>query len=116
MPLIRRAPAPSRACERIYRLVARIPRGKVASYGQLAELAGLPRGARQVGYAMASLPGDRPLPWHRVVNSRGEISRRDHPDSASRQRELLEREGVRFDRRGRIALERYGWLARARPL
>lgn len=97
---------------RIYGVVARIPRGRVASYGQIARLAGAPRNARQVGYAMAAIPDGMDLPWHRVINSKGEISRRDHPDSEVEQRVLLEREGVRFGRDGRIPLERYGWVPR----
>lgn len=99
---------------RIYGIVARIPRGRVASYGQIARLVGVPRNARQVGYAMAAIPDGVDLPWHRVVNSKGEISRRDHPNSEVEQRVLLEREGVRFGRNGRIPLERYGWVPRRR--
>ena len=97
---------------RIYAVVRRIPKGRVASYGQVAELAGLPGAARQVGYAMAALrPSDR-VPWQRVVNARGEISARAEPGADKLQRVVLEREGVRFDARGRIDLARYGW----RPL
>lgn len=97
------------AYERIYAVVARIPRGKVASYGQVAALAGLPRHARQVGYAMQSLPEGSRLPWQRVVNAKGEVSRRALSFNEPRQRFLLENEGVRFGQRGRIDLERYGW-------
>jgi methylated-DNA-protein-cysteine methyltransferase-like protein len=97
---------------RIYAVVRRIPKGHVASYGQVAELAGLPGAARQVGYAMAALrPGAR-VPWQRVVNARGEISARAEPGAEALQRLLLEREGVRFDAAGRIALSRYGWRPR----
>ena len=99
---------------RIYAVVRRIPRGRVASYGQVAELAGLSRAARQVGYAMAALrPGER-VPWQRVVNARGEISARSEPGAEQLQRLLLEREGVRFDAAGRIALTRFGWRPRVR--
>lgn len=95
---------------RIYAVVRWIPRGRVATYGQVAELAGLPRQARQVGYALAALPEESRVPWHRVVNARGEISlRRDGPGAGVLQRTRLEREGVRFDGRGRIALDRWGW-------
>jgi methylated-DNA-protein-cysteine methyltransferase-like protein len=95
---------------RIHEAVRRIPRGRVASYGQVAFEAGLPGHARQVGYAMAALPDDADVPWHRVVNARGEISRRSSRTIGERiQRALLEAEGVRFDARGRIDLERYGW-------
>jgi methylated-DNA-protein-cysteine methyltransferase-like protein len=94
-------------------VVARIPRGRVAPYGEVARLAGLPGAARQVGYALHALPEGRPLPWHRVVNARGAVSPRASGFEVP-QRRLLEREGVRFDERGRIDLERFGWPARGR--
>ena len=96
--------------ERIYGVVRRIPKGRVATYGQVAALAGLPRHARQVGYALHSLPdADHKTPWQRVVNSKGEISARCHPYAVPQQRELLEGEGVKFAKNGRISLERYQW-------
>jgi methylated-DNA-protein-cysteine methyltransferase-like protein len=95
--------------ERIWRVVARIPRGRVATYGQVAELAGLPRAARQAGYAMHALPHGTRVPWQRVVNARGELSARSEPGGEQVQRALLEREGVVFDARGRIDLGRFGW-------
>ena len=95
---------------RIYAAVRRIPRGRVATYGQIAGLAGLEGHARQVGYALHALKGDR-VPWHRVVNARGEISVRGSSDSHELQRHLLQAEGVKFDRRGRIALDRFRWLS-----
>ncbi len=101
-----RAPGDLRA--RIYSVVARIPRGRVATYGQVAALAGAPRHARQVGYALHDLPQGTTLPWHRVINARGEVSRRSEPGWDAFQRRLLEAEGVEF-RRGRIDLERYRW-------
>ncbi len=104
-----RAAAKPSAYERIWRVAARIPRGKVASYGQLAALAGLPRAARQAGYAMHALPHGSRVPWQRVVNARGEVSPRSDPGGELAQRALLEREGVRFDARGRIDLARYAW-------
>ena len=97
---------------RIYRVVARIPRARVATYGQVAGLAGLPGHARQVGYALHALPAEPTIPWQRVVNARGEISLRSGSDDSRLQRILLEEEGVRFDRRGRIDLERYRWRPR----
>lgn len=90
-------------------MVRQIPRGRVATYGQVARLAGLARQARQVGYAMHALPGGSAVPWHRVVNVRGEISRRARGTGELEQRALLEREGVRFSWRGRIDLTRFGW-------
>jgi methylated-DNA-protein-cysteine methyltransferase-like protein len=95
---------------RIQRVVSRIPRGRVATYGQIARLAGLRGQARLVGYAMHALPAGTRVPWQRVVNARGEISLPG--SSAARQRTLLEREGVRFDARGRIDLDRYLWQPR----
>ena len=92
----------------------RIPRGRVATYGQVAALAGLPGAARQVGYALHALPaGADDVPWQRVVNAKGEVSPRAEPGADDEQRALLEAEGVRFDRRGKIDLVRYG-LARAK--
>ena len=94
--------------QRIYAVVRRIPRGRVATYGQVAELAGLDGHARQVGYALHALPDDS-IPWHRVINARGEISPRSAGDSHELQRHLLEAEGVEFNVTGRIPLERYVW-------
>ncbi len=94
---------------RIYAVVAAIPEGKVATYGQVALLAGLPGRARQVGYALHAL-ADPSLPWHRVVNAKGEISLRSGGGEGDRvQRLRLEAEGVVFDRYGRIDLERFRW-------
>lgn len=93
----------------IYRVAVLIPKGQVATYGQVAALAGLPGRARLVGYAL-SANRDRSLPWQRVVNAKGEISHRageDAPDPVQRLR--LESEGVIFDARGRISLSRYRW-------
>lgn len=95
--------------ERIFGVVRRIPRGRVATYGQIARLAGLERHARQVGYALNRLPDDSRTPWHRVINAQGGISRRAVPDDAILQRMLLQQEGVRFDARGRVVLSRYRW-------
>jgi methylated-DNA-protein-cysteine methyltransferase related protein len=96
--------------QRIYRVVARIPRGRVATYGQIADLAGLVRGARQVGYALAALRDDSGrVPWHRVLNARGEITTRFESRFRQTQRELLASEGVVFDENGRVSLQRYQW-------
>lgn len=93
--------------ERIYAVVARVPSGRVVTYGQVARHLGMPRAARTVGWAMRSCPDG--LPWHRVVNGKGEISTRGTPTGVSIQRSLLEEEGVAFDANGRIDLSRYGW-------
>ena len=84
----------SEVYQRIYRVVERIPAGKVATYGQIATLAGLPGRARQVGYALHTLSDDSPIPWHRVVNAHGDVSLRSEPDAEIRQRVLLEEEGI----------------------
>ena len=81
--------------ERIWQAVAAIPRGKVASYGQVAALAGMPSHARLVGRILASLPKGSRLPWHRVVNASLRISLPEGP-SARLQRQRLQREGVAF--------------------
>ena len=99
----------SRTYERIYRAVRRIPHGRVSTYGDIAERAGLEGRARQVGYALHALPSGSRIPWHRVVNARGEISLRSGSDSHELQRMLLEEEGIEFDLRGRIDLARYRW-------
>lgn len=94
---------------RIYAVIAKIPRGRVATYGQVAALAGLPGRARQVGYALHALPPGSPIPWQRVINARGEISLSG--ESAARQRALLAAEGVELDG-GRVSLARYTWRPR----
>jgi methylated-DNA-protein-cysteine methyltransferase-like protein len=98
--------------DRIYEIVRRIPRGRVATYGQVARLAGLPGHARQVGYALHALSDESGVPWHRVINARGEISLRREPGWDGVQRQFLEREGVAFDSGGRVSLERHGWRPR----
>jgi methylated-DNA-protein-cysteine methyltransferase related protein len=94
---------------RIYKTVKRIPRGRVATYGQIATLAGLDGHARQVGYALHSLPDRSDVPWHRVINAKGEISPRSAGDSHELQRMLLEEEGIVFSMDGRVDLKRYRW-------
>ncbi len=96
---------------RIYAAVARIPRGRVATYGQIAALADLPGRARQVGYALHALPPGSPIPWQRVVNARGDVSL---PGGAgAHQRALLAAEGVDLDDAGRVDLRAYQWRPRA---
>lgn len=98
--------------KKFYAVVRRIPRGKVATYGQVAALAGYPRHSRHVGFALAHLPTGSKLPWQRVVNSQGRISRRGLDGNDEWQRILLEEEGVEF-REGRIDLRRFRWEAGA---
>lgn len=106
--------AVSDSYQRIYAVVRRIPHGRVATYGQVAALAGLPRQPRLVGYAMHALPNGTAVPWHRVINAQGKVSlRRAGPGAGVRQRQLLEREGVEFGPRGSVSLDRYRWAPRA---
>lgn len=96
----------------IHAVVRKIPRGRIATYGQVAELAGFPGGARVAGAALkTSKPGDR-LPWQRVVGKRGGLGviAIHDPYGAAMQRALLEREGVEVGDKGTIALARFGWL------
>ena len=96
--------------DRIYAVISSIPEGKVATYGQVAALAGLPGHARQVGYALHSTPEGVELPWQRVINSKGEVSPRSDPGlDEGYQRHLLEEEGVVFNLAGRVDLKRYQW-------
>jgi len=94
---------------RIYRLVAQIPQGKVATYGQLATLAGQPRAARTVGWAMQGAPRELDLPCHRVVNAVGVLSPAEVFGGVGVQRDLLEKEGVLFLEDGRIDLGASLW-------
>jgi methylated-DNA-protein-cysteine methyltransferase-like protein len=103
------------AYERILAVVARVPRGRVATYGQIATLAGYPHAPRLAGYALHALPDGTPVPWHRVVGAGGRLSLgRLSPDGALLQRLRLEAEGVEFDGRGRVRLERHQWRRRGR--
>lgn len=97
--------------DRVWAVVREIPPGSVATYGQIAKLAGIVgrSGARQVGYALASLAENSEVPWHRVINAKGGLSPRANPDAVEFQQMLLEAEGVGFDHRRCINLRRYGW-------
>jgi methylated-DNA-protein-cysteine methyltransferase-like protein len=95
--------------QRIYQVVRRIPKGRVATYGQIARLAGIEGHARQVGYALHSLPAGSDIPWHRVINARGGISLPRGSHAHLLQRSLLEEEGVEFDAKGTVDLSRFGW-------
>ena len=116
---MKRAPASSKALERrvdrdelVQRILATvdsIPRGRVASYGQVAREAGLPRHARLVGRVLRELPNGTKLPWHRVVNAAGEISPRADGAPSVEQCRRLEREGVVFASKRRIDLARFVW-------
>jgi methylated-DNA-protein-cysteine methyltransferase-like protein len=93
----------------------RIPRGRVATYGQVAVEAGMPHAPRVAGYALHALEPGTPVPWHRVVAAGGRLSLgRLDPSGAMTQRLRLENEGVRFDGRGCVDMERHQWQPRGR--
>lgn len=97
--------------QRFYEVVRRIPPGRVATYGQVARVAGYPGYARQVGYALFRLQGQNTdIPWHRVINAQGCISyspfRLGYDDL---QKALLQAEGIHFDAEGRVDLQQFGW-------
>jgi len=97
--------------KKIYDVVAKIPSGKVATYGQVAELAGMKGHARLVGYALHNLPQNSNLPWHRVINSFGKISYTiSQSADDTLQRNLLEIEGILFDQEGKINLKQFRWI------
>lgn len=99
---------------RVYEIVASVPHGRVITYGAIARLLGDPRKAREVGWAMAATPERTPpLPAHRVINARGELSGGPAFGGYEVQRAKLEAEGVQFLSDGRIDLERYLWLPTA---
>jgi methylated-DNA-protein-cysteine methyltransferase-like protein len=105
--------ASSSSWQSVYRVVRRIPAGRVATYGQVAGLAGMPGAARQVGWALHALSEQDEVPWQRVINARGEISSRGTREIEDLQRALLQSEGVDFDQAGRIDLGCFGWQPRA---
>jgi methylated-DNA-protein-cysteine methyltransferase-like protein len=101
-------PPDERLYVRIYAVVRQIPPGKVATYGQIAAIVS-DCTARMVGYAMAAAPSGGGVPWQRVINAQGKISLRADSAGAALQRQLLEGEGVRFDREGRVNLREFRW-------
>ena len=96
----------------IYAVVRQIPYGQVATYGQVAELAGLIGKPRLVGYALYRVTDDDDVPWHRVINAKGEVSRSPHRNGMDYlQQTLLEEEGIKFDPTGKLDLNTYRWIA-----
>jgi methylated-DNA-protein-cysteine methyltransferase related protein len=94
----------------IYNVVRQIPAGTVATYGQVAELAGLGGKPRLVGYALYRVPPQLEIPWHRVINAKGEISYSPLRDGMDHlQKALLEKEGITFNPNGKIDLKRHRW-------
>ena len=109
-----RSPLPravSDTYRKIYAVVKKIPRGKVASYGQVARIAGMERQARLVGYALHALSHGNSLrvPWQRVINAQGYCSIKEPPMAAEIQQRLLEEEGIEFSPKGKVDWEKYGW-------
>ncbi|MGA9868196.1 MAG: MGMT family protein [Acetobacteraceae bacterium] len=110
-PLQTAPPQGDRAVAAICAVVRRIPKGWVATYGQVAAMAGLPRRARLVGHVLQRLDPATNIPWHRVVNAKGEVSYTlSRNGSDAFQQRLLEKEGVEFDDKNRFNLERFRWL------
>ena len=95
-------------CQRIFTIVKEIPKGHIATYGQVANLAGLPRYARVVGQTLSELPRDTQLPWHRVISASGKISILEDSASFLEQRQRLLNEGITFTKT-RINLKEYQW-------
>ena len=95
--------------EQVWQVIALIPKGYVATYGQVADLSGLPGGARRVGRILSLLPKGTRIPWHRVVNASGGISLPQDSGSYVAQRARLEREGIVFNSSGRIVLRNFRW-------
>jgi methylated-DNA-protein-cysteine methyltransferase-like protein len=101
--------------QRVIRIIKSIPFGKVATYGQIAHLAGNPRAARQVSWILASSSRKENLPWHRVINSQGMISLKPSAGYEEQKMLLLE-EGVKFDKENKIDLKRFLWQAPFQPV
>lgn len=95
--------------ERVYQVVRLIPRGTVATYGQIAAIVSHCGAARTVGWALHALSEGTDVPWHRVINARGQVSLPTHGSDYPTQRILLEEEGVRFDEQGGVDLAAYQW-------
>jgi len=107
---------PSDTYRRIYAAVRRVPAGRVATYGDIAALAGFAGQARLVGYALHALAPGSAVPWHRILNAQGRLSLgRSEPGGGLAQRFLLEAEGIEFDQAGRVSLARYRYAPRSRP-
>ena len=96
---------------KVYSIVKKIPKGKVSTYGRIAVIAGQPRAARAVGYALNSLKAENisEVPWQRVINARGEISFKGDAPRAILQKKILIKEGIEFDELEKADLEKYGW-------
>jgi methylated-DNA-protein-cysteine methyltransferase-like protein len=111
-------PETSKARRRLYKdiweMVEEIPHGRVATYGQIAEMCGIPGHARLVGYALHNLPRGSSVPWHRVINAQGKISLGDMDGMYEEQKRLLRGEGIRF-MKDVIDFRKFGWMEMAVP-
>jgi len=96
--------------ERVWGVAAKVPRGKVTTYGAIARALGSPGAARTVGWAMRAVPAGSRLPCHRVVNAAGDMSPEEAFGGRDVQRSLLESEGVAFDIRGHVDMKRHLWI------
>ncbi len=98
--------------EKVYKIAMQIPYGNVTTYGHIALLAGKPNAARAVGYALKAIPVKmlNQIPWHRVINAKACISIKSNPEAAVLQKQLLENEGVIFDKNGKTDFKKYGWF------
>lgn len=115
-PAPRRTGLSPRFARAVYTAVRRVPPGRVVTYGQVAAMLGQPRAARAVGTALSRLPRNlsRVVPWQRVINAAGRISHKGDLFRPELQRQLLEKEGVRFSPGGQIDLKKYRWAGPAR--
>ncbi len=100
---------------RIWKAVKGVRKGRVATYGQIAQICGLRGHTRLVGYALHNLPPNSGVPWHRIINSKGMISLRSHTSGHDRQRRLLESEGIVF-KDGKVDLSKYGAEGKSRKV
>jgi len=105
----RRLQSDEKLYRKIWKVVDQVPYGKVATYGQIAEYSGIPGQARLVGYALHNLPRGTDVPWHRVINAKGQISLSDLDGMYEEQRRLLKKEGIRFVK-DVVDFRKYGWL------
>jgi methylated-DNA-protein-cysteine methyltransferase-like protein len=112
MPKLRKSAQPdklSNFTKNVISAVKMVPRGRVATYGQIAALAGNPNGSRQVSWVLNACSTKYRLPWHRIINAKGRISL-PLGGGYELQRALLQEEKVKFDESDAIDLKKYGWV------
>lgn len=95
--------------KQVMSFIKKVPKGKVATYGQIAKLAGKPQGSRGVAWILNSSSKAHDLPWHRIINSKGQISFPKASSSYRKQKSLLEKEGVQFNQSGQIDMKVFQW-------